>query len=286
MIIVQLVGGLGNQMFQYACGKSLAYKMKTKLVMDIHPLNVRHPLITDRKYELDAFMLKTTLLNQIPDSQLPEEVSDVVDTNHLKYNAGFAEGAGKNIYLRGYWQSWKYFHSIAPLIRRRFTVRKCRLSQKALLLADKIQQSNAVCIHVRRTDYAKPQNAPIGVLPSGYYRNAIRYIVSRINKPVFYLFSDERELCMEDMEMFREINAISIQCNTNIEDLYLMTRCRHHIIANSTYSWWGAWLNANSDKTVIAPDTWLIGAGLKVCDTDIIPPDWLSLPIRDISNIG
>jgi hypothetical protein len=275
MIIVQLIGGLGNQMFQYACGKYLACKMKTKLVLDICFLNISNPFITDRNYELDAFAIKATFLENIPYERLPDEVTVISEEKRVTYNPGFTKRAGKNIYLRGYWQSWKYFQTIEPLIRKQFTINNRYLSDKVKAFADRIQLSESVCIHIRRTDYTKQQHAHIGVLPLSYYCNAIRYIVDKKKEPVFYVFSDEPEWCIKNLKMDKKNHVV--QGNTTIEDLYLMIRCKHHIIANSTYSWWGAWLNTNPDKIVITPDIWFIGAKIKVNETDLIPPDWISL---------
>jgi hypothetical protein len=278
MIIVQLTGGLGNQMFQYACGKYLACKMKTGLVMDTRFLNISNPFITKRNYELGAFAVKATFLKDIPFEQIPDVFTEISDDIEFTYNPDFAKGAGKNIYLKGYWQSWKYFQAIEPLIKKQFIINHHYISEKVKTWADRIRQHDAVCVHIRRTDYTKPQNAFLGVLPLSYYCNAIRYIIDQKGDPVFYIFSDEPEWCMGNLKIDKKNHII--QGNTDIEDLYLMTRCKHHIIANSTYSWWGAWLNPNPNKTVITPDMWLLGSKLKVNETDLVPPDWISLTIN------
>ena len=273
MIIVRLLGGMGNQMFQYACAKYLAYCLKTRLVIDPRFLSL--PFYTAREYCLDAFDIKESLFSDISYQELPEKFTSVEEASHLRFDMSLSEYISKNTYLSGYWQSWKYFQEINPLIRKRFRFSAGKISETNLRLSEIIRQINSVSIHVRRDDYLLPQFKFIDVLPIDYYKKAISYITNRVENPVFYIFSDDPEWVRNNLEIPFETHAI--EGNTNIEDLYLMSQCKHNIIANSTYSWWGAWLNTFPDKIVIAPKMWLIGSNIKVENTDIIPPEWVCL---------
>ena len=266
-------------MFQYACGKSLACRKKTKLVLDHRFLETPEYPVTPRKYELSSFNIKTALFDEIDLSLLPEEVTLVKETRHLKYDPTIIEKINKHTYLFGYWQSWKYFCDIESIIRKRF----CPVSQQVvakeyLHLAGVLRQRQSVSIHVRRTDYTYPVYAFISALPLTYYLNAIKYILQNISNPVFYIFSDDPDWVEAHLKPSGETHII--RNNTIAGDLFLMSCCRHHIIANSTFSWWGAWLNDSPDKLVIAPKTWLIGKNWRTENLDIIPPGWITIEIN------
>jgi hypothetical protein len=186
----------------------------------------------------------------------------------------FIKGAGKNIYLTGCRQSWKYFRNIYPVLKKNLRFTKYGFSKPVLQLAKTLQQQqNCVSLHVRRTDYMEPFYACISALPVSYYENAVRHICRYLSSPVFYVFSDEPEWAENNIRIPFETHII--KGNTSSEDMFLMTQCRHNIIANSTFSWWGAWLNDYPSKIIIAPDTWYISVNLKVKDIHIIPPEWI-----------
>jgi hypothetical protein len=289
MIIVQLFEGLGNQMFQYACGKSLAYRIKTGLVIDNRRL-IRYPLHVppkrpfnqfSREYSLNVFSANITTLENMPIQEFSKTFNVVEEhfDQQLRYDPDFAKGGGRNIFLTGYWQSWKYFKDIDFLIRKNFQFTKQGFSENVLQLSEILQQNKfSIALHVRRTDYMQHHNSFIGILPVAYYSDAIQYISNLIAKPVFYIFSDDPDWAETNIKPLCNDNETHIiRNNSNVEDLYLMTQCKHNIIANSTFSWWGAWLNTNPDRIVVTPKIWFIGMKLKVDEIDLIPSDWISL---------
>ena len=155
----------------------------------------------------------------------------------------------RDVYLMGYWQREEYFRDQAPAIRRELTLRREPSVQNAAL-GERMQQCESVFLHVRRIDYAHR-------LSAGYYAAALGLLYKRVREPRLFVFGDDldwarRELPLAEGTQFVEHNGD----DRNVEDLWLMTRCRHAIVANSSFSWWGAWLNAEPDRAVIAPATW------------------------------
>lgn len=297
MITVVLRGGLGNQMFQYAIGLSLARKHNIALLLDTTFLNDRFPRreFTYRTYDLDVFTLnpRLTALSKISAS-LPVPglwlffdsilmaikslggVKIVREKNEFEFDPGVLE-AGKNTMLWGRWQSEKYFESARDQVREDFTFRHS-ITGDAARLKEIIERENSVAVSVRRGDYVKFKSV-LGVMGDTnleYYKKAFSYIASRIDNPHFFIFSDDLKWCKENLKLPHRI--------TYVEDdlagpkfsfhLQLMSLCKHNIVANSTFSWWGAWLNGNPKKIVIAPSRWYAdGKG----DGDIVPASWIKV---------
>jgi hypothetical protein len=275
MIIVQLNQGMGNQMFQYACGKALARKFKTKLVLDTRSFLNINPILIQRTYSLNRFHITEQLFDDIPEESLPEDIYLVSEEKWFQYGGELMEEAGKESYLIGFWQSWKYFEGIESLLRKKFRVRPEYISPQNTLLGETMRQSDSISIHVRRTDYLLLRHSHIGALPVDYYTKAVSYLTERVSNPIFYVFSDDPDWAEEHIATPSQ--AHFIRGNTDIEDLYLMSQCRHNIIANSSFSWWGGWLNEFPEKIVIVPQKWFIGAGIDIKDIDLIPPGWISI---------
>lgn len=297
MIIVKLAGGLGNQMFQYAAARRLSFVHQTDLKLDLSFLMKDRKSVTPREYELGH-------LNISADIATPAEVARILGSNggsigcavtrlcrrvglkkpnprlfmekHFHFD-GALLGAPDDIYLDGYWQSEKYFHEIEEVLRREFTVRY-PLSGKNLELAEQIKSAVSVSIHLRRGDYA--HDPKIGryhsVCGMGYYRECIDTIVAKAPEPHFYIFSDEPEWAERNMKLHHPATVVKHNGpRKGHEDLRLMSLCRHHIIANSSFSWWGAWLNGNREKMVLAPETWFNDPDMKTCD--LIPNNWIKI---------
>ena len=194
---------------------------------------------------------------------------------HFRYWAGINR-VPSNVYLTGYWQSEKYFESIEPIIRADFVFRQ-PMSERSQHIANEIAQSNAISLHVRRGDYV--QNAQTlathGVCSLEYYQAAIRHTVERVVQPRFFVFSDDIAWVKENLKISFPCQYVDHNRGTeSYNDMRLMSLCQHHIIANSSFSWWGAWLNPSSDKIVIAPKRWFA----KQADVrDLFPPDWITL---------
>lgn len=297
MIITKLNGGLGNQMFQYAIGYNLAKYYNTILKIEISNLgnknlNENH---TPRLLELDIFNIKLkiasenetlSLIHKKPNSlnKLKYKFLKVKPHLFFKYTL-YQENPfefiseiynhSSDLYLEGYWQNELYFKNISEEIRRIFSF-KNKPNEFNQNLISHIQNSNSISVHIRRGDYIKNCNINKvhGVCSIEYYLQAIRYIKNKINNPIFYFFSDDIQWVKGNFNITAEHYFISQNNNENsFEDLRLMSYCKHNIIANSSYSWWGAWLNNNSKKIVIAPKIWMNNPIVE--SNKFLPNDWV-----------
>jgi hypothetical protein len=185
--------------------------------------------------------------------------------------------APRDTHLDGYWQSEKYFQDIAATIRRDFTL-ATDLSAQDRAVADAIADVNAVSVHVRRGDYVTDARtrAAHGVCSNEYYLQACDMIIRRQPDPHFFVFSDDLDWCRSHLQLPGAATYVGHNGpDRDYADLYLMSQCRNHIIANSSFSWWGAWLNPRSDKVVIAPCQWF--SGLDVDTRDVLPDGWIRI---------
>ena len=180
----------------------------------------------------------------------------------------------ESTYILGCPQSEKYFNDIKCEIKEIFSFPKFK-NIKNITIADEINRTNSVAIHIRRGDYLDDP-ALGGLIKKEYYIAAIEYIRKKITNPKFYIFSNDIEWCKKNLKLE---NVCFIDWNKGKEsyrDMQLMSLCKHNIIPNSTFSWWGAWLNKNPNKIVIAPKVWINPkTGLK--DLDIIPNEWIKI---------
>lgn len=265
MIIVAFLGGLGNQMFQYALYRKMqCIGNLCKSDLSYYSKNVKH----------NGFEL-TKIFN----INLDVATEDEMDKMKKIYPVG--EGGNsiyfpqilecKQAYLVGYWQTEKYFRDIRSILLKEFTWDE-GLTEHNQSICEEIQKSESVAIHVRRGDYLLiDQYKEIATLD--YYKNAISCIQYKIKQPKFYIFSNDVEWVNEHMAIE---NSVIVDWNQGIEsakDMYLMSLCKHQIIANSTFSWWAAWLNQNISKIIIAPCKWLNG---NICP-DIAFDNWIRL---------
>ncbi len=272
MIIVRLKGGLGNQMFEYAAGRAMALATGARLLLDATFLNDRTPRhITFRSYELGIFTIapEFTFLSRLSFLLPIPFVWPAFSVCAEKIGALFGR---KMVYLKDYFQSEKYFSDHAGDIRNDFTF-KNPLSPAAEKIAAEIASTESVCLHVRRGDYVSDTKtaAHHGFAgDGGYYGKAIETIGEKIANPRFFVFSDDMEWCRKNLGI-----RPAVFVPASADDLHLMSLCKHDIIANSSFSWWGAWLNKNPHKIVIAPKRWLRG---ETCDSgDIVPVSWIRI---------
>ena len=292
MVISNILGGLGNQMFQYAAGRALALRNKTELRLDISGFKnyaLHQGFELQRVFSCPTAIASPGDIRQILDWQSSSIVKRIlmhprfaalrrrffVVEPHFHYWPGFFE-ISCDSYLAGYWQSEKYFKSIENIIRSEFSF-NTPLAGRNAELANLIKGANAVSLHIRRGDYVQNARtlATHGVCSLDYYRTAIRYIAQRTEHPVFFLFSDDIAWVKDNLKI--DFPCQHVDHNHGIEsynDMHLMSLCRHHIIANSSFSWWGAWLNPNVDKIVIAPQKWFVSG--KPVD-DLFPQAWVTL---------
>jgi len=291
MIITRLLGGLGNQMFQYAAGRALAYRHKTELKLDISGFKIVKG-ITPRDYGLSPFSVTGTFASEkevrcmkkplTPLRFFLAGIGDLISGNEVitykkepffHYDPAF-QTFPDNVYLDGYWQSEKYFRDIEKIIRSEFTLKK-EPDEPDKQMAEKISGSNAISIHIRRGDYiANPvTHNHHGVCPLEYYQTAINHMVTKCPDPHFYIFSDDPAWVKQNLAVHYPHTCVTHNLNIrDSSDLWLMSLCKHHIIANSSFSWWGAWLSDNPEKMVIAPKRWVNDPNV---DTrDLIPESW------------
>ncbi|MFW6222191.1 MAG: alpha-1,2-fucosyltransferase [Bacteroidota bacterium] len=275
MITIKLCGGLGNQMFQYAAATALAKHHNTGVALDVSEFSYYHL----RRFALDAYKLEGT--NILPVKRTSKIVrffekikprKDLYVEPYFQYNPHFLSLSDPTI-LSGYFQSEKYFKDIADTIYQQFTLKKPCVNQ------DINQATISVSVHVRRGDYVNNAKtlATHGSLTLDYYKRAIDFMRQKYGPTVkFFMFSDDTdytETAYADID-----NKQIISGNAAHEDMHLMASCDHHIIANSSFSWWGAWLNKSNDKTVIAPKQWFAPKVLKKKPTyDLIPQNWLQM---------
>jgi hypothetical protein len=289
VVVTHLIGGLGNQFFQYAVGRSLALRYGVTLKLDIGGF-MNYPL---RPFELDKYPIEALiateddlipfgihLKNGVCEPTAPQPNYTHYHERHFRFDRAVKRVAPP-VYLSGHWQSERYFKHIASTIRRELTPKEAMdaANQKAL---DSILRSTSVAVHIRRGDYvANPITAAYHGVPTiSYYRRAMDYIAMRTADPVFYLFSDDPEWTHENIRHNAPVVQIAInKPDRGYRDVQLMSACKHYVIANSSFGWWGAWMNSSPKKTVIAPTPWFLKS--EIDTRDLLPADWITLPAHD-----
>jgi hypothetical protein len=290
MIVVNLMGGLGNQMFQYAMGRRLALHHQTELFLDCTFLNTENPLHITREYELGIFNIHAQIATEKELKKFKTSngivsrirnifpglftYKQITQKSHA-FNPAILR-APDNSWLNGFWQSEKYFIDIENTIRTDFEF-KSPVQGSNKTLAEKISSCESVSIHVRRGDYTKPEVLAFhGMCSPDYYYQGIETLSKKTTIQELFLFSDDTAWVKQNMQFRLPVTYIDHNTGKNsFEDMRLMSLCKHNIIANSSFSWWAAWLNAHKNKTVIAPKTWI--ADKQVETTDVIPENWLQL---------
>jgi hypothetical protein len=251
---VKITDGLGNQLFQYATGRSLALKK-----------GIRHFLLNTDSFKYNSLGRKFGLRNFNTEGKvITSALVEKILRKNTKYNKlvsvfpfyktisdsglklqELSQQNGLFLSLRGYWQSEYYFKDIRPLLLREL------VPMDLPPFPDWIHAENTVAVHVRRTDYLTEKG--IGALDETYYRNAMSLIRSKIDRPLFVFFSDDLGWCREKFDDGNTLFCEQGEWGKDYHQLYLMSRCAHQVIANSTFSWWGAWLNNNETKMVVRP---------------------------------
>lgn len=274
MVITKLEGGLGNQMFQYAAGKALAVQNKDTLLLDtsIFLYLASDPKVTKYKYALGVFpAIKDRFANifdlKLLTPMMIPQLSYLWERLYLKYKLGkikvFREKEGfsfdqsvfrqkNDIYLLGFWQNGKYLSHYEKELRKIFTFSPS-IAQRAQARIDKIPIERRVAIHVRRGDYLK---IGLGACGLDYYKNAVNVMKQKVKNPYFIVVSNDIEWTRRNLSFLKNALFIDPKDGDEATDLCILSKCSHNIIANSTFSWWGAWLNSNKRKIVIAPKPW------------------------------
>lgn len=324
MVLVQISGGLGNQIFQYATARKLAAQGDGVVLSDLYFLGLH--LQPPRRYRLDKLQVRTRVVpwhhvwrysplefltrlarrqlpahmakrllsaaarrgvesacryrfhEHQPDAPLPSlQQGRVVSERHFHFDPGLLTVSGDCL-LVGYWQSEKYFADIATQLRAELQVRTPQLGQD-LAVAAQMRQSQSVSLHVRRGDKATAKD--FNGSSAEYCMRAVAWFRARLSNPVFFVFTDDWDWVREHLPAAPDMVHVSHNGDDEeFEDLRLMGQCQHHIIAPSSFSWWGAWLNPAPDKMVVSPPhhRWL---NFRNCDTsDVIPESWVQLDDR------
>lgn len=283
MIITAIYGGLGNQMFQYAWGKYLSEHNQTPLFLDTHFFEY----VDDREYLLHIFDIKDLIISKYKSLQLKNKNRSLIkkcllktkliaptyiteDNFHLIHNN--QDYFSNSIYLEGYWQSFAYMEKCQPWINQYFQPLTPVSHQTDL--ATQIASTNSVCVHIRRGDYVNnPKfNAVHGCLSLEYYQKATTYLKNTLNNPIFYLFSDDPEWVKSSFNIDAPCHIVEGNPpEKGYYDLALMKQARHFIIANSSFSWWAAYLGKASDKIICYPNQWLVNDPQPKA---LFGPDW------------
>jgi hypothetical protein len=293
VVITNLIGGLGNQMFQYAAGRALALRSGADLMLDLSGFE-NYPL---RRYELGAFSIQAAPAEIPAGAESPAPSSrwrsrigrwigletkamvagvPVYRESHFHFDPHFASLRAP-VHIVGYWQTPKYFNEIADVLRRDFTP-KAPMDAGNAEIAGQIASCNSVSLHVRRGDYvSNPETGNYhGICSIDYYKHAVALICERVPDPRLFVFSDDHRWVRDNLQF--DLPTQFVAANTadqGTRDIHLMAQCRHHILANSSFSWWGAWLNPSPDKIIVAPQKWF---NVSTIDTrDLVPVGWIRI---------
>lgn len=294
LVVVRLIGGLGNQMFQYAAGRALALRHGAELKLDVSGFDAYQR----RRYELDALPINATVATETDLARFGAEAKPrwrfaervrrrlriprkcrafpIYREPHFQFDPSMA-ALRPPVYLDGYWQSEKYFSDCVAAVRRELTA-STPLDPANAAVAAQIDVVTAVSLHVRRGDYADDPktNRYHGTCSPDYYRRAVEHIAARVGSPHVFVFSDDAQWTRANLHV--DVPATFVDANPadrGFGDMHLMSRCRHHVVANSSFSWWGAWLDPSPHKIVVAPKRWFNADGL---DTrDLVPAVWVRL---------
>lgn len=284
--IVKFNGGLGNQMFQFAFGKALENKTSIETDFDMSFFAKKY----SRPFELDIFNIN---INKIEDFwtklklniiwKLRKKLKNKIFLGYNFYPEAHFEydenlfNVKPNTYIEGFFQSEKYFKDLEEQIRTHFQF-KYKPDRENQELIEKISSSNSISLHIRRGDYIQKKRYQnlYANCSLEYYKRGVQIIAENFSKPTLFIFSDDIKWVKENLNLpFESIYVSNNTGSKSYEDMRLMSLCKHNVIANSSFSWWSAWLNNNKEKIVIAPQKWFNDE--KIVQTDIIPSNWLRI---------
>jgi hypothetical protein len=289
-----LQGGLGNQMFQYAIARALSEHYQSPFLLDCSWFDVPQSETTPRPYQLDLLQIQNTAKSNLDFPKKPHRWLRILQTLlpssqivYYQQNAfgfdpslfQFKDMAERDLFLFGYWQAYPYLENIRPILQTEFKT-KAPTPDHYQNYLDHIRTSESVMLHIRRGDYVNSPSAAKfhGVLPLSYYQQAIEALSLQKPQAHFFIFSDDlpwaKEALPQDLRMTFVENAM--QADSAAQELQLMTLCKHHIIANSSLSWWGAWLRTNSNGLVYAPNRWISDSSLDL--SNLLPTSWNRIP--------
>lgn len=291
MIIVKIFGGLGNQLFQYYFGKYVANSLNTTVKYDIKT-NYSGKNYTSRLLGLFSFYTELEIASDDEINNFihfKQEVPRRIERKLIQYfpfiNKNYIvekklhttlsiKYIKDNCYYDGYWQSYSYLTCIDRIISKEMNIKTIN-NKKALDILEQIEKTNSISIHVRRGDYLsiKVNSQIFCTCDLLYYSKAINYIKAKQSNAIFYVFSDDLEWVETH---FKGNEFIFVKDNSPSEDMFIMSKCKHNIIANSTFSWWAAWLNSNENKIIISPRNWYKGE-LNNLTKEFKPAQWIEM---------
>lgn len=291
MKIVKYKGGLGNQMFQYAFGKLMKEKYGEEVFADFSSYEkyddtgIRVPRIL--KFQTDITFIDKDILQQVLLFKHGGNASAKMQKFRIGVEGIFnkcyyfetdrkwrnPENLLKYTYLDGYWQNWKYVTEMENPLRSEFVL-KNNVGEKTRVSIEHCSKINSVMLGIRRGDYLQDKKH-FGDFDIRYYHKCMDYIASKVEKPVFVVFSNDIEWVKNHMDFTKYdiVYRLKADQDSDLEELMVMAACKHFIIVNSTYQWWGAWLAANPNKIILAPKDWF--ADDKAID--IVPPSWIKV---------
>ena len=287
MIIIGLKGGIGNQLFQYAFGRHLALRNHSELQFDTEGLRRANEIGNIyRDFALPAFNIPIVeasragvLRLKYPYGPLSKAWrlfrGKVLNEYHIKYHERLLAIRGE-YYGDGYYQSPRYFDAIRPTLLTDLTL-KNPLSPGAAEIAKRISGTTTASLHVRRGDYATNPRViyEYGTCAPTYYTRAIEYLESRHPDITYVVFSDDIAWVKAHLPVGARAIYVDDPTISDVESLMLMSQCTHNIVANSSFSWWGAWLNQHLEKIVVSPTPWFEH---QPTDPHLIPEDWIRIP--------
>ncbi|MDS7594771.1 alpha-1,2-fucosyltransferase [Agrobacterium tumefaciens] len=285
-VVVPLIGGLGNQMFQYAAARAVALRTGSAVRLELSWFGTD----PDRQYALEPFAIdamtmvsekqaapKYDLLSRIV-RRLPiarrQNGLPVFKETSFRYDSGIEE-LRSPVFLDGYFQSEKYFSNYRDQIAADFKLRNAPLPPTAAIL-EQIGNCDAICLHIRRGDYVtnKAANAHHGTCSLEYYKLGLEHVIEGLARPHCFVFSDDPEWARGNFVPKIPVTFVDIHAtNQAHEDLRLMAACQRYVIANSSLSWWGAWLGSHSNKKVVAPAQWFQKRDMDT--SDLVPSSWI-----------
>lgn len=296
MIIAKLISGLGNQLFQYAVSRQLSLARHVHLKLDTSFFSSQNL----RSFKLHHYSIAA----EVATEDAVNSILDVYSSRSLyaklyrraepylpkQYHHRFYEkewwtfepelfSVTSNVYLDGYWQHYKYLENLNPVILDELRLKEFPAKDASEYLNEIQGQPESVAVHIRRGDYVTDKDALnfMGVLPVSYYNRSIEYINNRVSNPSFYFFSDDLDWVKDTIKVNAQVHYVDIANGAkDYVELDLMSKCSHNIIANSSFSWWGAFLNRNPEKIVVAPKKWVVPEEVNK-RIELILPSWVKM---------
>jgi glycosyl transferase family 11 len=288
VITVKLRGGLGNQLFQFALGRSLAVRRDTDLSFDLRWFGNELPGETPRMYALEPYELNASLDGASHPSSRPDPKTRIgrflarrdpllVKQRGQDYDQSVLDAPDGSL-LDGYWQSEKYFLEIATRVREELTLPNSPDAVNADLLS-RIDSPRSVGVHIRRGDYVTNLHAQAfhGLPGVEWYRLAVDLIATQAGGIELFVFSDDPDWSEAELRPDHPTTYVRHNGPAAHEDLRLLSACSHHVLSNSSFSWWGAWLGEKPDQLAVAPSPWFRRA--PAATRDVVPARWITLPM-------